>query len=272
MTELGVAPDDLAGLRAQPLAAVLAAQERAAQQLLGVVRAAAVPAGGRRRVLPRRPLEAIADGRRARRLAADRNQSRGAEALRSDRSEGAAARRRGPAAALPAHAARAPAPTGGCAASRRSRTIARRARDATTCRPASSGSRSRRIVGSACRRRASPSCRPRISPRSGSISSPGSRRRSAGCSAAATRSRSRSCSAASTIAWCSASWASTQRWPGSRRACRTPGWPSRARAILRHAGLDAWPRYDAQRRATMVFGEQCRVEHAPFEAERSFWD
>jgi para-nitrobenzyl esterase len=39
-----------------------------------------------------------------------------------------------------------------------------------------------------------------------------------------------------------------------------------------HPGLGAWPRYDAARRATMVFGEESRVEHAPFEAERAFWD
>jgi para-nitrobenzyl esterase len=39
-----------------------------------------------------------------------------------------------------------------------------------------------------------------------------------------------------------------------------------------HPGLDAWPRYEAKRRATMLFGEECRVEHAPFEAERAFWD
>jgi para-nitrobenzyl esterase len=39
-----------------------------------------------------------------------------------------------------------------------------------------------------------------------------------------------------------------------------------------HPELPAWPRYDAAARATMVFGEECRVEHAPFEAERAFWD
>ncbi|HEY8155807.1 MAG TPA: carboxylesterase/lipase family protein [Myxococcota bacterium] len=36
--------------------------------------------------------------------------------------------------------------------------------------------------------------------------------------------------------------------------------------------LGDWPRYDAARRATMLFGEECRVEDAPFEAERAFWD
>ncbi len=39
-----------------------------------------------------------------------------------------------------------------------------------------------------------------------------------------------------------------------------------------HLELGAWPRYDAARRATMHFGEECRVEDAPFEAERVFWD
>jgi para-nitrobenzyl esterase len=36
--------------------------------------------------------------------------------------------------------------------------------------------------------------------------------------------------------------------------------------------LGNWPRYDAASRATMLLGEECRVEHAPFEAERAFWD
>jgi para-nitrobenzyl esterase len=36
--------------------------------------------------------------------------------------------------------------------------------------------------------------------------------------------------------------------------------------------LGHWPRYDAGRRATMLFGRECGVEHAPFEAERAFWD
>jgi len=39
-----------------------------------------------------------------------------------------------------------------------------------------------------------------------------------------------------------------------------------------HAELDPWPRYDAKLRATMLLGEECRVEHAPFETERAFWD
>jgi para-nitrobenzyl esterase len=39
-----------------------------------------------------------------------------------------------------------------------------------------------------------------------------------------------------------------------------------------HEGLGSWPRYETSRRATMLLGEECRVEHAPFESERSFWD
>ncbi len=62
MKELGLAADDLAGLRAQPLAAVLAAQDRAAQQLLGVVRQLPFQPVVDGDVLPRRPLEAIAGG------------------------------------------------------------------------------------------------------------------------------------------------------------------------------------------------------------------
>jgi para-nitrobenzyl esterase len=36
--------------------------------------------------------------------------------------------------------------------------------------------------------------------------------------------------------------------------------------------LDAWPAYDSERRATMVFDRQCAVEDAPMEPERAFWD
>jgi para-nitrobenzyl esterase len=34
----------------------------------------------------------------------------------------------------------------------------------------------------------------------------------------------------------------------------------------------AWPRYDANERATMIFDKQTRLELAPFEAERTAWD
>ncbi len=38
-----------------------------------------------------------------------------------------------------------------------------------------------------------------------------------------------------------------------------------------HAGLPPWPRYDPDRRATMLFDRDCRVADAPFEAERRLW-
>jgi para-nitrobenzyl esterase len=39
-----------------------------------------------------------------------------------------------------------------------------------------------------------------------------------------------------------------------------------------HPGLPDWPAYDAVRRATMLLGRDCRVEHTPFEEERHFWE
>jgi para-nitrobenzyl esterase len=36
--------------------------------------------------------------------------------------------------------------------------------------------------------------------------------------------------------------------------------------------LGEWPAYDSVRRATMVLDQECRVEDAPLEAERSYWD
>ena len=39
-----------------------------------------------------------------------------------------------------------------------------------------------------------------------------------------------------------------------------------------HAGLGAWPRYDAQRRATMELGASCGVLDDPAGAERALWD
>jgi para-nitrobenzyl esterase len=39
-----------------------------------------------------------------------------------------------------------------------------------------------------------------------------------------------------------------------------------------HPGLPAWPEYDAERRATMLLGRECRVDEAPFDAERRAWD
>jgi para-nitrobenzyl esterase len=39
-----------------------------------------------------------------------------------------------------------------------------------------------------------------------------------------------------------------------------------------HPGLGAWPAYDAARRRTMILDRDCRMEDAPREAERRFWD
>ncbi|MGH7367997.1 MAG: carboxylesterase/lipase family protein [Candidatus Rokuibacteriota bacterium] len=39
-----------------------------------------------------------------------------------------------------------------------------------------------------------------------------------------------------------------------------------------HAGIGDWPAYDAARRRTMILDRRCRVEAAPREAERAFWD
>jgi para-nitrobenzyl esterase len=40
----------------------------------------------------------------------------------------------------------------------------------------------------------------------------------------------------------------------------------------RHAGLDQWPGYESGRRATMLLDAACRMENAPLEEERRFWD
>ncbi|HEY7653788.1 MAG TPA: carboxylesterase/lipase family protein [Methylomirabilota bacterium] len=39
-----------------------------------------------------------------------------------------------------------------------------------------------------------------------------------------------------------------------------------------HAGIGDWPGYDAAHRRTMILDRRCRVEAAPREAERAFWD
>ncbi|HET9926470.1 MAG TPA: carboxylesterase family protein, partial [Methylomirabilota bacterium] len=39
-----------------------------------------------------------------------------------------------------------------------------------------------------------------------------------------------------------------------------------------HAGVGDWPGYDAAHRRTMILDRRCRVEAAPREAERAFWD
>jgi para-nitrobenzyl esterase len=39
-----------------------------------------------------------------------------------------------------------------------------------------------------------------------------------------------------------------------------------------HTGLPEWPAYDGSSRRTMILDRQCRVESAPREPERAFWD
>lgn len=39
-----------------------------------------------------------------------------------------------------------------------------------------------------------------------------------------------------------------------------------------HGGLPAWPKYDAERRATMVFDQASRVVDDPGREERLFWE
>jgi carboxylesterase type B len=39
-----------------------------------------------------------------------------------------------------------------------------------------------------------------------------------------------------------------------------------------HAGIGDWPAYDAAHRRTMILDRQCRVEPAPRDAERRFWE
>jgi len=39
-----------------------------------------------------------------------------------------------------------------------------------------------------------------------------------------------------------------------------------------HENIPEWPAYDAENRATMVFGEHCEVVNAPFDKERAAWD
>jgi para-nitrobenzyl esterase len=39
-----------------------------------------------------------------------------------------------------------------------------------------------------------------------------------------------------------------------------------------HGNLPNWPAYDVEMRETMIFGEECKVEKALFEKERTAWD
>ena len=39
-----------------------------------------------------------------------------------------------------------------------------------------------------------------------------------------------------------------------------------------HEGVGDWPTYDVSTRATMMLGEECQVENAPYDEERKAWD
>ena len=38
-----------------------------------------------------------------------------------------------------------------------------------------------------------------------------------------------------------------------------------------HEGIPDWPPYSVERRPTMMFDNQCRVENDPYRAERMAW-
>jgi para-nitrobenzyl esterase len=271
MKELGLAPDDLAGLRAQPLAAVLAAQERAAQQLLGVVRQLPFQPVVDGVVLPRRPLEAIADG-----LARDV-----AILIGTNLDE-----------------QKLYAPTDPKAQSLDEEGLLRRCRRILPEPGPDGRPRGEHAVQ---RYRAAREGRFDVSPRELWFAIETDR----WFRLPATRLAEQQAAHQPALWKYLFTWKSpalggmlgschaleipfvfgcvddrlVQRFVGEHPA--VPGISRRMQdawlAFARsgdpgHAGLDAWPRYDAQRRATMLLGEQCRVEHAPFEAERSFWD
>ncbi|MFX1277053.1 MAG: carboxylesterase/lipase family protein [Promethearchaeota archaeon] len=39
-----------------------------------------------------------------------------------------------------------------------------------------------------------------------------------------------------------------------------------------HKNIPEWPAYNAETRATMIFGEECKIENAIFDQERKLWD
>jgi para-nitrobenzyl esterase len=39
-----------------------------------------------------------------------------------------------------------------------------------------------------------------------------------------------------------------------------------------HKGLPKWPTYDKEKRATMIFDTECKVENDPFSEERQAWE
>jgi para-nitrobenzyl esterase len=271
MKELGLETDDLAGLRAQPLAAVLAAQERAAQQLLGVVRQLPFQPVVDGDVLPVRPLEAIAGGL-----------SRDVAVLIGTNLE----------------EQKLYSPTDPKAQTLDVEGLLRRCRR-TLPEPGPDGRpRGERAVELY---RAAREGRLDVSPRELWYAIETDR----WFRVPATRLAERQ-SALEAATW---SYLFTWKSPalggmlGSCHALEIPfvfgcvddrmvqrfvGEHPAAAALSRrmqdawlafarsgepgHAELEAWPRYDAKQRATMVFGEECRVELAPFETERAFWD
>jgi para-nitrobenzyl esterase len=39
-----------------------------------------------------------------------------------------------------------------------------------------------------------------------------------------------------------------------------------------HEGIPEWPSYDVEKRATMLFGNECKLANAVFDKERAAWD
>ena len=271
MKELGLAADDLTGLRAQPLAAVLAAQERAGQQLLGIVRQLPFQPVVDGDLLPRAPLEAIAGGL-----------SRDVATLIGTNLE----------------EQKLYSPTDPKAQTLDAEGLLRRCRR-TLPEPGPDGRpRGERAVE---HYRAAREGRLDVSPRELWYAIETDR----WFRLPATRLAERQSELAAATFSYLFTWKSpalggmlgschaleipfvfgcvddrlVQRFVGEHPAAAVlsqrmqDAWLAFARTgEPGHAGLDPWPRYDAERRATMIFGESCRVEHAPFESERAFWD
>ncbi len=271
MKELGLAPDDLAGLRAQPLAAVLAAQERATAQLLGVVPQLPFQPVVDGDVLPRPPLEAIAGG-----------SARDISILIGTNLE----------------EQKLYAPTDPKAQLLDDDGLLRRCRRALPEPGPDGRPRGEHVVR---RYRAAREGRFDVSPRELWFAIETDRWfRVPATRLAEKHAAHQPATWAYLFTWKSPALGGmlgschaleipfvfgcvddqlVQRFVGDDKA--VPGISQRMQdawlAFARsgdpgHSGLDAWPRYDATRRATMLFGEECRVEHAPFEAERAFWD
>jgi para-nitrobenzyl esterase len=271
MKELGLAPDDVDGLRAAPLEAVLAAQERAVSQLLGVIPALPFQPVVDGDVLPRPPLDAIADG-----LARDVSVLIGTN-LEEQKLY---------------------SPTDPKAHSLDEEGLLRRCRR-TQPQPGLDG----RPRGEHAVRhyRAAREGRHDVSPRELWFAIETDRWfRIPATRLAEAQAAHQPATYAYLFTWKSPALNGmlgschaleipfvfgcvgdrmVQRFTGDHPAVPVisqrmqDAWLAFARSgDPAHPELGAWPRYDAARRATMVFGEECRVEHAPFEAERAFWD